>query len=199
MDIFELDKLILFILFVIPGFVCIKTYGLIAPSEKVKSSETIVDAIAYSCINYSIALPFIFIAESTLKKDYELFYYVIYVCIILLLPIAIAFSWYKIRNTEPIKKRAHHPIGKPWDYVFSKREWYWTIVTLKDGSKVAGKYGSKSFSSSNPESEQIYLEEAWLLNSDGGFERPTSQTKGIIIVSDIQTVELFEYNSKEPS
>src|SRR5690606_8751642 len=85
-----------------------------------------------------------------------------------------------------------HPIAKPWDYVFSQRKRYWVLATLKDGRQVAGRYDAKSFSSSAPAPEQLYLEEAWVLNSDGGFERPRAESAGILVLtSEIATVELF--------
>ena len=100
--------------------------------------------------------------------------------------------WKKIRTSGSFQKNAPHPIQKPWDFVFSKRIPYWVIVTLKDDSKIAGSYDSKSFSSSAPAEEQLYLEETWVLNCDGGFERPRVNTKGILILaSEMVSVEFF--------
>ncbi len=66
-----------------------------------------------------------------------------------------------------------------------------TVITLKDGSIIAGRYAEKSFASSAPASEQIYLEETWVLNDNGGFERAKNNTAGVIILSDeISHVEL---------
>jgi hypothetical protein len=42
---------------------------------------------------------------------------------------------------------------------------------LKDGNKIAGTYGENSFTSSYPSEEQIFLEETWVLNKEGRFER----------------------------
>ncbi|EHQ4639005.1 hypothetical protein U9F30_002746 [Salmonella enterica] len=68
------------------------------------------------------------------------------------------------------------------------------MVTLKDGKKIAGKYGANSFASSAPEPEQIYLEEHWVLNDDGGLERPRVSTLGILILSkDIEHLEFFRF------
>jgi hypothetical protein len=56
------------------------------------------------------------------------------------------------------------------------------IVTLKDGNKIAGTYGENSFTSSHPSEEQIFLEETWVLNKEGRFERLRESTKGSIIL-----------------
>jgi hypothetical protein len=76
--------------------------------------------------------------------------------------------------------------------VFGQRKRYWVIVTLKDGEKIAGRYDTKSFASSTPSPEQIYLEEAWNLNVDGGFERRREESAGILVISsEIRSVEFF--------
>ena len=58
-------------------------------------------------------------------------------------------------------------------------------------------YGPNSFASSAPSEEQIYLEEEWILNKDGGFDRKAEQTSGIIILpSEIRSVE-FMHSGEE--
>ena len=48
-----------------------------------------------------------------------------------------------------------------------------------------------SFASSAPAEEQIYLEETWVLNEKGGFERKKNTTAGVIILaSEISHIEL---------
>ncbi|EMV1560034.1 hypothetical protein AABV68_001296 [Enterobacter ludwigii] len=70
------------------------------------------------------------------------------------------------------------------------------MVTLKDGNKIAGKYSADSFSSSSPNPEQLYLEENWVINADGGFERARTDTLGILILSkDIEHIEFFRFTN----
>ncbi|MFB2661799.1 DUF6338 family protein [Shewanella mangrovisoli] len=69
------------------------------------------------------------------------------------------------------------------------------MITLKTGEKITSKYASKSFASSNPAPEQVYLEERWFLKDDDSFDRERNGTAGIIILSaEIATVELIKYN-----
>ena len=57
-----------------------------------------------------------------------------------------------------------------------------------------------SFASSSPAPEQLYLEEAWVINNDGGFERPRKDSAGIIIMgTEIVDVELFNMKDGEPN
>jgi len=55
---------------------------------------------------------------------------------------------------------------------------------MKDGSVLGGYYGENSFTSNAPAPEQIYLEETWIMNDEGGFVRRKNDTAGIIILSD---------------
>lgn len=69
-----------------------------------------------------------------------------------------------------------------------------SYVTLKNEKEIGGVYSEKSFVSSSPAAEQIYIEEVWLLNDDRGFDRPIEQSSGVIILGDeISTVELRIY------
>ncbi len=196
MDIWDIDKIFLFIAFVIPGFISIKVYELLVPCEKKDSSGQLIDAITYSCINYALLFWFIIEVESsTLSTAHPFLYKIFYGLVLFGCPVLWVLLWRWARALDFFQKNAPHPTHKPWDYVFSQRKWYWIIVTLRDGQKIAGKYGKHSFSSSSPAQEQIYLEEAWVLNADEGFERPRTDTAGIIVLSqDISTVEFFKYN-----
>ncbi len=195
MNIWEVDKLLLFIMFVIPGFISIKTYELLIPKEITDSSKQIIDAITYSCLNFSILIWFIIDVEASSLADahpglYKFFYF----SVLFLFPVFWVLIWMWVRKLDFFQKNAPHPTAKPWDFVFSQRHWYWVIVTFKSGEKIAGKYAGRSFASSNPSKEQIYLEETWKLNEDGGFDRPRTNTAGIIILADeILTIELFKY------
>lgn len=192
MDIWEVDKLILFIAFVIPGFISIKCYELAFPSSEKGSSERIIDAISYSSINYALLIfPITSIESSNIKNSCPFLYYIFYILVFFIAPIIWVILWKYIRTRDFFQKNAPHPTSKPWDYVFSQRRQYWVKVVLKDGSVIAGRYADKSFASSTPAQEQIYLEETWMLNNNGGFERAKNNTAGVIILSsEISHIEL---------
>ncbi|MDW7774671.1 MAG: DUF6338 family protein [Desulfobulbaceae bacterium] len=193
MNIWEESKLILFIAFVVPGFIAIKAYELLSPSRYIDSSKQIIDAISYSCLNYVILLwPIYMVETSNLRANHPNLYVLFYIFVMFTFPLILVFIWKQLRQNDFIQKYVPHPTQKPWDFVFSQRLTYWVIVTLKNGDKIAGMYGPNSFASSAPSEEQIYLEEYWLLNEEGGFERPVEQTAGIIILtSEIMSVELM--------
>ena len=98
-----------------------------------------------------------------------------------------------------LAKYVIHPVSKPWDYVFGKKQSYWVIVHLNDGRRIGGRFDTNSFASTDPAKEQIYLEELWNLDENGGFAKRVDRTGGIIISEDsILAVELLtDEKSKE--
>jgi hypothetical protein len=193
MDIWESSKLVLFIAFVVPGFISLKAYELLVPRGSKDSAQQIIDAVAYSSINYAILLwPIYEIERGSLRMSWPRIYVLFYVLVLFVAPVIWACLLKWVRTTRFVQETLPHPTGKSWDYVFSQRKRYWMIVTLKDGKKIGGLYGTESFASSTPEPAQLYLQEHWVVNDDGGFERQRVDTAGIIILSaDILTVELF--------
>lgn len=182
LELLEINKLLMFIAFVMPGFIAIKAYSVfsgVAAAPK-PSSEQIIDAATYSCINYLIWLPFVYMVESSrLKFDYIWLYVAFYVIVLFISPIVITKLWLSVMRHTLGKD----PIERPWDYVFSLREHYWVVVTLKSGEKIGGLYADKSFVSSSPAPEQIFLQSTWVINEHGGFEREKETSAGIMILS----------------
>ncbi|SRR6056297_3657536 len=195
MDIWEADKLIIFIAFVIPGFISIKVYELVCPGTPKDTSKQLIDAVAYSCINYALLFwPIQLVEKSDLSSNHPNLYSIFYLSVLFVAPVAWVLLWQFLRTSKIFQKFAPHPTQKPWDFVFSQRKPYWVKIILNDGTKIAGRYAGYSFASSSPAEEQIYLEESWILNEKLGFERPKKRSAGVIVMAnEISHVELFQY------
>src|SRR5690554_8094132 len=90
MDIWEIDKLALFLAFVIPGFISIKAYQLAFPGTERATSDQLVDAIAYSSINYALLIfPIISVESGTLRDECRTLYYLFYIFVLFIAPIKI--------------------------------------------------------------------------------------------------------------
>lgn len=183
----------------VPGFIAIKVYELLSPSKQVDTSKQVIDAISYSCLNYTILLWPIFTVESSgLRESHPQIYILFYMAVLFIAPVLLVLFWKYLRELDWLQKFVPHPTQKPWDFVFAQRKTYWVIVTLKNGKKIGGMYGPNSFASSSPSEEQIYLEEQWILNEDGGFCRKVEQTSGIIILSsEIRSVEFMHSGEQD--
>lgn len=201
MDILEKGKLLLFVLFIMPGFISMRVYRLFHPSADSDTSKILIDVVSYSCINYSFLLiPIYLIEESNIFLTSPILYYLFYFCVLIVIPVLLPIFLIFIRNCEMVKRFLPHPIGRSWDYFFSTRQCCWVLVTLKNGKKYGGYYGSASFASSSPEPEQIYLEKHWALDDNSDFDHELTDTLGIIILTnEIESVEFIKVHNSNPN
>ena len=78
-----------------------------------------------------------------------------------------------------------------WDYYFSKPKASWTIITLKSGRTIYGKYDLDSYASSDFEQKDIYIEKVYILNNEKTWI-PVERSAGILVFKDdIETIEFF--------
>lgn len=194
MDIWRIDRLLLFLIFFIPGFISVKVYGLLVPSERTDFSKSLFETIGYSALNFAaLSWLIILIHSADFYLQHPLWYFTFLLLIMFLAPILWPILFLRLCSWSPLAKHVTHPIPKPWDYVFGKREPFWIILHLKDGRKVGGRFDGNSFASSYPAEEQIYLEELWELDDKGRFIKPIERSKGIIISgSQLSSVEFFQ-------
>ena len=184
------QSLTLFLLFFVPGFVSLKVYDSLVPSERRDFSKSVFDAIAYSAFNFA-ALYWLIAWMQSAKANGWAFWTAVVIALFLV-PAAWPFFWLRLISGRLFARHFVHPIPRPWDFVFAKRKPYWMIVHLKDGRRIGGLFHSNSFASSHPAEPQVYLEEVWTLDAAGGFVAKVPQTAGIIILGDqIAAVELF--------
>jgi len=193
MDIWEINKLALFLLFFIPGFISIKVYDLFIASERRDFSKSLFEVMGYSAINFAaLSWLIILIHSDNYYGTHRLVYFLFLILIIFIMPVIWPLVFLKLSSWAPISKRIIHPIRKPWDYVFGKKQSLWVIVHLVDGKMIGGKYDKNSFTSSYPAEEQIYLEQAWHLDEKGAFVKPVERSGGIIILEkQISALEFF--------
>lgn len=194
MDIWDTNKLVVFLAFVIPGFISIKTYQLMFPGTQRPTQDQLIDAVAYSSLNYALWSPVLIGAVR--YQWLQSVWVALPLCLAVLLvgPVVWVLLWKWMRTGSWFQRTAPHPTALPWDFVFRQRKSYWMKVVLKDGTVVGGLYSSQSFSSSSPSDPQLYLQESWLLNEKGAFIRKKNGTEGVLIVSkEIAHIELRHY------
>jgi len=177
----------LIILFIIPGFISLKVWGIINPSKKILISESLIEAIVFSSFNYIVTIWAYPLFKET---SYIYFYYFIALVIIpILWPILVNL----LLKIKFLNKLNISLIPKSWDYFFSKEESCFMIIHLKNGRMIGGLYGTGSFASSYPEKEDIYLEEIWRIDPEGKFSEKIEDSKGLLINHDvIEYVEFFK-------
>jgi hypothetical protein len=184
-----------FLVFFVPGFITLKVYDLLVPGESRDFSKSLFDAVAYSSLNFAALLWLIGILRSGHLQPW-----LWYTCMFLLLigmPAVWPVFFFILRQHRFIARYVATPNPRVWDDIFSKRVPYWVIVHLKDQRRIGGLYGARSYTSHSPAPAEIYLEQVWEVDSQGGFTGSRVQsTEGVLIMGDeIQALEFFRYNS----
>ncbi len=218
-DIWEIGRLTLFLMFFIPGFISIKVYELLVPSRPRDFSSSIFEVVAYSALNYIILSPFgillndgqfspfswliIFVNSGGFSGEYGwLIFLITLIFFVILFPALWSGVAYKILKSKRrpfswVAKLVRNPIPQPWDWVFGGHAGLdpeWIIIHFKNGDKLGGLFGERSFVSSYPDPEQIYLEKIYPLDENGNFEdMPFENSRGMIIpCADILAIEFVE-------
>jgi hypothetical protein len=216
MDIWEINKLQLFLLFAVPGFVSLKVWDLLFAGETRDFQKSFVDVVVYSALNF-----FFFLVLSVLLricswdslpgldlpnyKTYESFanlhrnrFYAFLALYALVVPIVWPSLAAIVRTNKLVTKYLPSPIKKPWDYFFSTKRNIpcWVIVHIASGERIAGTYWKKSFASSYPAPEQLYLEEVWILDEHNSFTQPVKNSLGTLISG--EHITHIEFLASEP-
>jgi len=190
------QTLAMFLFFFLPGFVSLKVYDALTPSERRDFSKSVYEVIAYSTLNNALLYPLALWLWSRNPTALSFVTWAGGALVLVAFPVLWPFLWLGLLKTKLFSRYFVHPTQKPWDFVFGQRKPYWMIVHSKNLGRVAGLYGRRSFASSNPAPPQIYLEELWELDETGQFLRPIEESEGILILEDeILAVEFFRYSS----
>ena len=164
-----------------PGFVALKSHSLLDHRPFTSDQNTILDVLTYASINYALLLIPILWVESRAVVDHSTWYWFFWGYVLLINPIAIVVIWFKLRKSKWVLRFSPHPVREPWDYFFSQNEPAWVKIIKKDGAMVGGLWGDQSFASSHTDIESIYLQETWVIDDDGNFDRKINDSRGMLI------------------
>ncbi len=185
MEIFDIDKLSLFLVFFAPGFISIKVYGLMVPSDKKDWNQVLLDGISYSSINFALTSWLIaLISKPEFRKDYAVWYYVLLLVVLFVLPVIWPILLRLLLNSRFLLGRTltEHPTA--WDGYFSKAEPCWVLIHLKNGALIGGLFAEGSVASAFPSDHDICLSEVWRVDEIGRFREKIPQTGGMWIGKD---------------
>lgn len=177
---FDWSKLAIVALFALPGFISLRVWSLIFPTSVLSLKDQIGEAISFGILNAMVCAPLFLLLEPI--KPVAL-----YGLAILTLVILPAFWPFPARwLMDALQKRGVILITSrsAWDDVFLRDEPYFVIVHLKDGGRVGGYYGSKSFAGLHPISGHLYLEQLWYLDEQGRFMSAVPDSRGLILRPD---------------
>jgi hypothetical protein len=123
MDIWQSDKLAIFLVMFVPGFISLKVWDLLVPSERRDFSKSIVEAVAFSAINFALLFWLVeYLSTPNLAQSSRKVYLAANFFLFFAFPAfwPVAVLW--LMKRPFFARHVVNPIQKPWDYVFSKRE-----------------------------------------------------------------------------
>ena len=98
-------------------------------------------------------------------------------------------TWWQRRKAPDTRFRS---TPTAWDQMFQNRGSCFVRVRLRDGAWAGGWYGSRSYATSYPQPNELFLQTAWVMAPDGRFVRPIARSAGLHVRgSDIDMLELL--------
>jgi hypothetical protein len=177
------NNLELTILFIAPGFISLKVWGLLNSSPRLRLTDALIEAIIFSSFN---AIFFLWLFDILKQVHPLLAYFVVFV----MLPVCWPIGFYNLARIPYFKTRL---TPTAWDHFFNLKEDCFLLLHLKSGLMLGGLYTAKSFASSYPEKEDLYLAELWKLDENGAFQEPMENTGGLLVnFEEVSFIEIFK-------
>ncbi|HLW02720.1 MAG TPA: DUF6338 family protein [Ktedonobacterales bacterium] len=204
-----IDAVRVIILFIIPGFICQRAISTTLSRRTQDVSLVIIEAITFSCVVYAVVgwifffapLPSLGILQEHQSVWANIGTGALWIAFYFIVPILLGVGWAKLLHSNLLErildflKMPHiNPYPRAWDYHFSRQKQAWVVVRLTDNTMLGGYMGPRSFVSSYPDPEDIYIETAYTVDEKGKLsERPAEGNAGVWIQgSQIKSIEFID-------
>jgi len=199
MTIGSFDIVLYSALFLLPGFFMKNIIDSLNPAKKTSDNIAFLTCLMYSIINLAV-WSWAYVLATRLKGKMCLVdwvYWAILVAITLLGATVTSFVVGAIIQKRfvgwlgaKIRLNTIDPTDTAWDWLFAKRDVSQMIITLKDDSEICGWYAEQSFTSSDPNDRDIYIQYTYKKDENGVYQTDPD-SKGIYIPKDsIKYIEL---------
>jgi hypothetical protein len=193
--------------FLVPGYVLYIVLAAFVPQRAEQTELSFLKFLLFSCINYAVWSWLIYLVAVNpiaFFSNHPLRTAVAWFAIIFLGPVLLGFLLglnSQRRFTRNLLQKLGialiHEIPTAWDYVFSSMartgRGVWILVTLVDGSTVAGWFGGKSFASDVAGERDLFIETVYNTLDDGTWQ-PMGKSEGILIKgNEIRYIEFLSH------
>ncbi|TCW29025.1 DUF6338 family protein [Christensenella hongkongensis] len=197
----SMDIIILTCFFLIPGFIITGIMNSLSPHKAESDGKSFLRFLLYSVLDCGVwSWLYVILWTSNLyTNNTALFWFlcamitvigaaIIGTIIGLITKKALVMKFFSLFRID-----ISHPIPASWDYKFSNiSDYRYVIITLNDGSTVAGLFSSKSFASSDCDERDIYLEKTYIIDDDSKWNESKCTDGMLILASSIRTIEFFK-------
>lgn len=191
MEFDTLEAVLLAIGFLVPGFVWSSVLSILVPRRARATEIRFLEFLTLSCVNHGLwfwALWLIFATGFSIAHPN--WTALCLFAIIFISPIAFGIRCGRLQQRNAVKRllarlgfRTISSIPTAWDWYFVKGVPCWVVVTLKNGSRVAGFFGTSSFAGDDPNERDLYLEAQFRLAGKGRW-KPVANSAGVLIKAD---------------
>ena len=203
MNVDNLKSIYLIVSALIPGFIYNSILLKFIPLRRKEKELFILQFLSATGFIYALCSPFIyFLLFSATIIHHPNWRAALWFAVIFFVPVLVGvihadivqkdrLAWfYRWLNIRPIS-----PIPTGWDWIFSKTEPCFVLVTLINGIEIAGFFGLDSMASSDPDRRDIYIERVYEIPANDGAWTPVERSLGIYISeSQIAFIELKDQN-----
>lgn len=193
------DRLVLFLIFVVPGFVAMKTHDLLIPTEARDWGSCLVEATAYSMLNVAALFWLVGLLQNEgSQEQHPVIHGIGMFGVLFVAPVGWAFLARYVMTSRLLRRLVLDPAPTAWDFFFAQRHPAWVLFHLKTGQKLGGLFWLNSTASAFPSPADIYVEEVWRLDDHGRFIERIDQTAGALVKrEDCSLIELFRIEHEE--
>ena len=179
---------------VLPGFVIAYLRGRLLPNRRLALKDAIIGYIALSFIYQALLAPFNGLINSSNLGD--LGHSLVTILTAMVLPAGLGVfigldgreGWSR-RLARYFRIHVSHPVNAAWDWRFSGIEECWIMAVLKDGTRWAGYLGTNSFTSTDADERDIYIERVYNLGDNDVWTPKGSSV--LIAHTEIQSLEFW--------
>jgi len=192
-------QVLVIVLFLIPGLNCTWVIERLAGPSRLKGTERLLRAVAWSVLIYAAASPWLLrIGRKVVQQETIWPWEPILGAILLVFiaPVGLGGIVSFLRSNEYAKGFLRRftsidPSPAAWDFAFKRRGAFFLRIRLRQGGRVGGLFSDSSFASAYPQPQEVFIEQAWRLDPDGSFVEPLPGGQGLLIPAD--AIELVEF------
>lgn len=183
----------------VPGFIYHGVLLKFVPLREQRAKELILlGFFTATAFNYALCSPIIYLlVTGQLFAVNPNLQAITWFTIIFLVPVALAVISALVTQKDGlgwlfrlIRLRSINPIPTGWDWIFSRTDPCYVLVTLRNGAQIAGYFGRVSMASSDPDRRDLYLERVYTIPTEGPW-RPVERSQGTYI--DGQQIAFIEF------
>jgi len=189
------------IFFLVPGLNCTWAIERIAGRTLLGNTERLIRALAWSAFVYVLASPWLVSIARRIHSPPSVGTTELVLAgflVILVIPFIVGVVAALLRRSVPVQAGLRRlttisPSPTAWDFAFSRDRPYYVRVSLVGGRRLAGSFGNESVAGSFPQPQDLFLEQAWELDTDGVLVGPVAESAGILVRQ--ETIEFVEWLS----